>query len=155
MPQVSWCPTSLLNLPLDELGASQNTENYLQIEDDLSLVGTWTRIPATNIPAEKYNWTGTHPLISPQLQLEKEENPESTFLLFEKAGLADRAILVKSKHSGSTPCYEYIGAVKFREAQDLGKGEIDVEVKLLGDINSNRNSADIKSGNQKQISNDS
>jgi hypothetical protein len=165
MSQVSWCPTSLLNLPTDndKLDVSQDTKDYPKIQDDLSLVGTWTRIAASKIPRENFEWRFMHPFIKEKLKLHLQHNPVSSHLLFERTGYADRAILVEavkglSPESSNYPVHcSYVGAVSFRAAQVLSEGK-DVEMKLLAyedpEGDPKGNSAHVRKSAEEQTSND-
>ena len=140
----SWCPSNLFNLPAIDEPERVSTEDQLRIEKDLSLVGTWNRISAKEFADEKtYDWRGTHSFLREKLEhhLRREWGSEkcTSFLLFEVVGSADRAILVKETRQEKDPnisqCYKYVGAVFFRQAQNLEKGQVK-EVRILGDADS-------------------
>jgi len=165
MPKVSWCPTSLFDMPTTDSEAS------LDVTEALNLSGTWWRMPATGISAEKYNWRGTHPLIKEKLQHHLQSlGKGKCFLLFEcqtessdksSTRQVDRALLVKER-TPETPSYEYIGAVYFYPAltdKDFSKGVDKIKVTLLGDVERmvepDGNASRVKKGEQDQTRNDS
>lgn len=167
MPKVSWCPTSLFDMPTTDFEAS------LRVTNALDIIGKWRRIPipTTNILDGKYIWKGTHPLIKQKLELHLQSPGKGKcFLLFEcptKSGdksstrLVDRALLVKER-TPETPSYEYIGAVYFHPSltdEDFGKGVDEIEVTLLGDVEHmvepDGNASKAKKGEQEQTRNDS
>ncbi|KAL8717188.1 MAG: hypothetical protein Q9225_005550 [Loekoesia sp. 1 TL-2023] len=90
MPQVSWCPTSLLNLPINKLEVSQAAEDYLWMDEDLNLIGIWTCVRAADFSDEEnYDWRVVHPFIRERLQLHLRKNQCSSFVLFERTRSAD------------------------------------------------------------------
>jgi len=159
MSKVSWCPTSLFDMPTTDLDAS------LDVTEALDLIGIWRRIPATEIPEVEYNWRGIHPLIREQLQLHLRD-PDKCFLLSEcrtkssdksSTVSVDRALLVKEwTPELPTPCYQYKGAVYFHPAHTLSKDFDKIEVTLLGDaeriVEPDGNASE---GEQEQTRNDS
>jgi ankyrin repeat protein len=138
MSDVSWCPTSLFNMPTDD------SEVSLRVTEDLDLIGRWRLIPVRGIPKEKLIWNGTHPLVKARLALHLQQ-PDKCVLLAE-CGLefVDRALLVRAvvtERATVMLCYQYVGAVYFHPSlteEDIGKATenlIEMEVVLLGNVN--------------------
>lgn len=137
MHKVSWCPSNLFDMPTTDLGSS------LLVTENLDIIGKWKRIPAMNIPQEKYTWRTIHPLMAARIKLHLQSN--ICFLLSEcqtepadqsHTGLIHRALLVK-EITPNPPRYEYIGAVYFSPTiaeEDFGAGIDEIEAIISGDV---------------------
>ncbi|KFY20486.1 hypothetical protein V491_03676, partial [Pseudogymnoascus sp. VKM F-3775] len=134
----SWYPINLFDMPIADSAPS------LQFTEGGDLTGTWKLIRVTNSLRERIVWTGIHPLIKAELQLELE-SPEKCVMLAEcGTETVQVALLAKGmKKVGTTSsiCYKYIGGVHFHPAlrqDDIGEGDeawIEMEARVLGDGN--------------------
>lgn len=109
LSSVSWCPTSLFNMPTSQSDAS------LRVTEELDVVGKWRVVSPQSIPEERYIWNNTHPLLKARLKLHLQ-SPEACALLVEcDKSPVDRALLVKAVDQKATSAsyYRYIGAVYF------------------------------------------
>jgi len=131
----SWCPTSLLDMPL----APSTTTLRIEVNGDL--VGTWKVFSLDSIPKKKYIWKDTHPLIKATLDLALMSKDKHVLLAEPKAKSITRALLVKlmrtkektlMKFHCQVHC-QFVGSVYFHPPQTLGKENerwIEVEVRI-------------------------
>ncbi|KAF9771026.1 hypothetical protein IL306_011349 [Fusarium sp. DS 682] len=152
MLEVSWCPTSLLSMPIahpERADSSRaDSDRSLRIAENWDLIGKWNVIPVNTNLREKCFWNGTHALVKAKAH-KALTHPDKCRLLAEPGvGLVDKALLVKVIENGgaSRPLgCQYVGALYFRPAmptQDIkehiakkGKDLTVREVTLLGDPN--------------------
>ena len=127
----SWCPTNLFHMPLD------SSSHTLIISDSGDIRGRWRTIPVDSSLESLCAWSGTHPLITLQLQ-EALGCSSARGLLLAECGCKPvrRALLVKALEDkiapGSLRC-QYIGTLHFR--QDLTEEDswCEKDVMILGD----------------------
>lgn len=148
MFQVSWCPNSLLNMPVAD------SDHYLRVEPNWDLTGQWRIIPVNCSLQEKCVWNGIHALRREKVR-DALKHPESHLLLVDpEAGSRDvlndkaEALLVRVKertqHQSRILWCQYVGALYFHPAmleeyineEKRTREPIEMEVGLLGDINS-------------------
>lgn len=127
----SWCPTSLLDIPLAQ------TSPALDILGNGDFVGDWRVFSLDDFPQE-YNWKDTHPLIRVAIQLALKCRDEHLFLVEPNARLIARALLVQvmRKRGEKTPrdvnC-KFVGPVYFLRPQYGNKKGEKMEVRI-GDV---------------------
>jgi ankyrin repeat protein len=127
----SWCPTSLLSMPLPPPTTSRlgmppaPPTTPLRIKENGDVVGTWKVFDLDSIPDEKYVWKFTHPLIEAKLQSALLHKDRHMLLVEPEDKPITRAVLVKimrNKEKALTNVHcEFVGSVYFHPPQEVGK----------------------------------
>ncbi|KAI7974824.1 hypothetical protein EIK77_004916 [Talaromyces pinophilus] len=133
--ELSWCPTSLFNMPLD-----RSQSNGTLIISRSGVRGKWRIIPMNATLEENFIWSHSHPLIKRQLQ-DALQHPNQCRLLAECVdGPIEKALLVKETREALE--FEYVGALHFRHVLNAQEVEdwAELEVTILNSVD-NQNEA--------------
>ncbi|KAG2417091.1 hypothetical protein HFD88_008309 [Aspergillus terreus] len=113
-----WCPANLLDLPVTPPGPT------LSVERSGNVFGKWDVLCLDYIPAERYIWNRTHPMIESKIR-RALHNPDRHVLLSESNtdgsdGVIRRALLVRPEIKSDGYCCkchcDYVGPVYFHPA---------------------------------------
>ncbi|KAJ5753759.1 uncharacterized protein N7511_007912 [Penicillium nucicola] len=120
-----WCPANLFHIPLDSSPAS------LVVSQEGHVSGSWRLSRVRSGLVSDCWWGDTHALVRLQIQ-SALETPQDCRLLAERGtNLIERALLVKKMKLND--CYQYIGAVYFRQALDASADNwVEKEVIISG-----------------------
>lgn len=121
--ELTWCPTSLFNMPLD-----RSQSNGTLILSRSGVRGKWRVIPMNATLEANFIWSHSHPLIKRQLQ-DALQHPNQCRLLAECVdGSIEKALLVKETQEALE--FEYAGALHFchvlnaQEVEDWAELEV-------------------------------
>lgn len=124
----SWCPTSLLEMPLAE-----GSPSPLKISKNGDVVGYWKVAEVRDDLPVQYVWKDIHPLTIIMLQLALRHVSNHLLLVESKAEVVTRALLVKvmkwphSEIPTEVRC-KFIGPVYF---QDMGGNETVGQIEIV------------------------
>jgi ankyrin repeat protein len=117
----TWCPTSLLDLPLVSTGTA------LHIGENGTVVGTWKVFDLDGIPKENFILKSTHPFIEARLLFALTDKDKHVLLVEPDAEPITRALLVKVMKN--TEKAQLVGSVYFHASQKFeNKSWIKVEI---------------------------
>ena len=122
---VSWCPTSLFDLPLPSTLEGQ--DRCLEVRSNGDLLGMWNTVSLRSIPDESYIWKDVHPLIEPRLRSSLRQESDHMFLVEPGASSFNRALLVKKKHGA----VQLIGYVYAHPPQRIQQAEQERIIRIL------------------------
>ncbi|CAG7937699.1 unnamed protein product [Penicillium salamii] len=117
---LSWCPTSLFSMPLD------NHPRSILRFSETGIEGNWRVYCMENALEKNFMWNGPHPLIRHHIQDTLKKYPDQCLLLAECGSeVARKALLVRVLPETKEKCHpircQYIGAVHLRNEMKFEK----------------------------------